>query len=182
MSINYNQTGFRILPGNISSVNLTSASLTNAEVIGGFGKWTFSMNNVSCGSTGLNLIIDDSTIPFTWTRIAWQTYVDFAASCWNFAESNGGYGNGNHNILSWSPSNGDTISKPVNCFELSQYAVKMQTCDNNSDNFMHGSYSTGSYRHWNMTRRRNGTNTAGPAAGFACTGGGTCIITQVIVW
>lgn len=182
MSLDYGQTGYKIGLRNISAANLTSCSLTNTEEVGGFGKWTFSMNNVACGSTGFNLIIDDNTIPFVWTKIAWKTWIGFPSSCWDFSNSNGQYGNGNHNILGWSPSSGDVISKPVNSFELSQYAVKMQACDNNADNFNHGSYATGSYRHWNMVRRRNGTSAAGPGIGFACTSGGTCYVSEIIVW
>lgn len=182
MGLAYGQSGYIITADNVSSVNITAGSLASYDN-DGTGVWTFSMNNVGCGSTGANILINDATIPFAWTRIAWKTQCNFRSSCWNFAQSNGGYGNGTHNIFGWSPANGDAISKPVNSFELPQYTVKMQACDNNSDNFMHGGFATGSFRHWNMLRRRSvGTGPAGPAAGFACTSGGTCIISQIVVF
>jgi|SaaInl59LU_5_DNA_1037362.scaffolds.fasta_scaffold11787_3 hypothetical protein len=183
MGLGYGQTGYRVSSAQVSSVNLTSCSLNSYKTKPDmFGQWTCTMNNVSCSSTGFNIIIDDSKIPFVWTHIAWKTRIEFRSSCWDFAENNSGYGNGTHNIMPWDPSQGDVISKPLNCFELSQYAVKMFTCDNNSDNFVHQSHATGSFREWRMKRRRNGTNPAGPAAGFACTSGGTCIISDIVVW
>ena len=181
MSTNYGQYGYTIGLENISTINLTSCTLSSSTWEGNYGSWTFSMQNVDCGSTGFNLIIDDSTIPFAWTKISWKTWFNFASSCWSFANNNNEYGTGSHNILSWNSSL-DKISKPTNSFELSQYAIKMSACDNNSDNFAHTSYLTGSSRNWNMFRRRNGTNTSGPAAGFACTSGGTCIISQIVVF
>jgi hypothetical protein len=183
MSLSYGQSGYRVASPQTLSVNLVASSLTSyVSKSSGFGEWVFSMNNVGCGSTGANILIDDSKIPFVWTHIAWKTRVEFRSSCWNFAQSNSGFGAGTHNIMTWDPSQGDAISKPLNCFELSQYAVKMYTCDNNSDNFVHQSHATGSFREWRMKRRRNGTNPAGPAAGFACTSGGTCIISDIVVW
>jgi len=181
MGINYGQSGYIIGPSNISTINLTNSTLTSSGFEGSYGTWTFSMQNVGCGSTGLNLIISDGTIPFEWTKISWKTWINFGSSCWDFANNNFVYGNGAHNILSWNSSL-DSISKPKNSWELPQYTLKMNACDNNPDNFTHGSFLTGSFRHWNMTRRRNGTLSAGPAAGFACTGGGTCIISQIMVF
>jgi hypothetical protein len=181
MGIYYNQDGYAITENNISTVNLTNSTLSSVNNNGKYAEWSFSMQNVGCGSTGLNLIIDDSTIPFVWTKISWKTWFNFASSCWSFANTNNTYGTGNHNILSWNSSI-DSISKPKNCWELPQYTLKMSTCDNNSDNFAHGGYLTGSFRNWNMVRRRDGTNSAGPAAGFACTSGGTCIISQIMVF
>lgn len=180
MSVNYGQNGYPIGRNDISAISLTSCLFT-VDQVGDFGQWTFTMNNVGCGSTGFNLIIRDSNIPFVWSKISWKTYIGFTSSCWSFANTNGTYGTGNHNILSWNSSL-DSISKPKNCWELSQYTLKMNACDNNTDNFLHSSYATGSFRYWNMVRRRNGTLSAGPAAGFACTAGGTCIITQITVF
>jgi hypothetical protein len=181
MSVGYGQVGYPIGSANISTVNLTSATLISSGYEGSFESWTFNMQNVSCGSTGVNLIIDDSTIPFEWTGIAWKTWIGFRSACWGFADVNGQYGTGNHNILPWNATF-DKVSRPKNCWELPQYTLKMSTCDNNADNFVHQSYATGSFRHWNMVRRRDGTLPAGPAAGFACTAGGALIISQIMVF
>jgi hypothetical protein len=181
MSIKYGPNGYPIAPENISVINLTSATIESTEYDGPYGSWTFNMQNVSCGSTGVNLIINDSTIPFPWTKISWKTWIGFGSACWSFANTNGAYGTGNHNILTWNPAL-DSVSRPRNSWELPQYTLKMNTCDNNTDNFTHPSFLTGTSRNWNMIRRRNGTNTAGPAAGFACTSGGTCIISQIMVF
>ena len=182
MSTFYNQDGFVITQGHISAINVSTSSFSSYFLDGAYPGWEFAMSSVGCSSTGFNIIIDDSKIPFTWTKIAWKTWVNFASSCWNFADSNNAYGSGAHNIAGWSPSNGDAVSRCFNSFELPQYALKMGACDNNSDNFMHGSYLTGSFRSWNMYRRRSGSSAAGPAAGFACTGGGTCRISQIMVF
>jgi hypothetical protein len=181
MGINYGPAGYIIGPSNISTINLTSCTLTSSGFEDSYGIWTFNMQNVGCGSTGFNLIINDSTVPFVWTKISWKTWFNFGSACWNFANSNSVYGNGAHNILSWNSSL-DSISRPKNSFELPQYTLKMSACDNNSDNFAHGTYLTGSFRNWNMLRRRNGALSAGPAAGFACTAGGTCVISQIMVY
>jgi hypothetical protein len=182
MGTSYGQAGYPIGTGNISVSNLTNCTLSSSGSDGVYGSWTFNMQNVGCGSTGFNLIINDATVPFVWTRIAWRTRIEFGSSCWSFANSNGDYGTGNHNISAWNVSLGDSVTKPTNCWELPQYTLKMSACDNNSDNFEHATYMTGTFRQWSMVRRRNGTSSAGPAAGFACTGGGTCTISQVLVF
>jgi len=182
MSINYGNKGFALGPSNISQINLTSCTYDSTFLDGNFYGWSFTMGNVSCGATGFNLIINDATIPFQWTKISWKTYIGFTSSCWSFATGNTSYGTGSHNILGWDPALGDSISRPVNSFELPQYTLKMSACDNASDNFVHQTYATGSFRQWNMIRRRDGTNTAGPAAGFACTAGGVCKISQIMVY
>ena len=182
MSVGYGNRGYAITPANITQIDLTSCTFDSAVQGEKFSEWSFTAANVSCGSTGATMIINDATIPFQWTKIAWKTRINFTSACWNFAHSNNNYGIGAHNILSWDPTLGDAVSKPVNCFELPQYALKMQACDNNADNFVHPTYATGSFREWNMYRRRNGTNTAGPAAGFACTGGGVFKISQIVVF
>jgi len=183
MGQSYGIRAFRVPTTAISTINLTNTTLTaSSDSPSGSGTWDFSHANMACGSTGCNLIIDDNAIPFTWTHISWNTYLAVTSSCWDFAQNNSGYGNGTHNIQTFSTANGDAVSKPKNCFELVQYAVKMQACDNNADNFNHGSYATGSFRYWNMRRRRNGTLAAGPAIGLACTGGGTSRISEIFVW
>lgn len=184
MSLGYGQRGYRISDVHVSSVNLVGSSLTSyVTKSDNFGEWTFSMNNVGCGSTGANILIDDSKIPFVWTHIAWRTRPEFRSSCFNFANGSSNYGVGTPNIEAWNPSLGDAIARPKNCFELSQYAVNMYACNNNADNFMHQSYATGSFREWRMKRRRvSSSNPAGAAAGFACTNGGTCIISDIVVW
>jgi len=183
MALSYGQKAYKISTSNISAINLTSCTLTtSSDTASGSGIWEFSHSNVACGSTGFNLIINDATIPTLWSNISWKTWIGFTSSCWSFANANNQYGTGSHNILSFSTASGDLVSKYKNSWEIPTYTLKMAACDNNADNFIHQSYATGTFRYWHMKRRRDGTNTAGPAAGFACTSGGTCIISDVFVW
>jgi hypothetical protein len=184
MTMNYGQKGYRIGIDNISSINLTSCTLSSSSNNGkGSGSWVFLTQDVACGSTGFNLIINDNTIPTSWSNISWKTEVVGKTSCWNFANDNNSNGNGTHNILSYSEANGDLVRRAENSFELPQFTTPMSRCDNLSTNFNHGTYAVGSSRFWTMNRRRNGTNTAGPAAGFACISTvGNCTISEVMVW
>ena len=182
MSIGYGQRGYILTPANITQIDLVSCTFDSVAGGDKFHEWSFTAANVGCGSTGATMIINDATIPFPWTKIAWRTRVNFTSACWNFANTNSSYGIGAHNILSWNTALGDAVSRTVNSFELSQYALKMEACDNETNNFLHPSYATGSFREWNMFRRRNGTNTAAAAAGFACTSGGVFKISQLMVF
>lgn len=182
MSIGYGNLGYALTPANITQIDLVSCTFDSVVQSARFSEWTFTSPNVGCGATGATMIINDATIPFQWTKIAWKTRINFTSSCWNLAHSNNNTGVGAHNILGWDPALGDAVSRSVNSFELPQYALKMFACDNDANNFLHQTYATGSFREWNMYRRRNGTNTAGPAIGFACTGGGVFKISQLMVF
>jgi len=169
MSAHYNLYGYPVKVNDISSINLTSCYFLNSyDDKNGGGVWTFKTLAVGCGSTGFNLIINDSDIPFAWTKISWNMRTTTKSSCWNF--SNGtSYGAGAHNLSNYSEANGDRVSSMVNAFNLSQFSSpKMGACDNNSDNFMHGTYAVGDKRGFASYRRRSGTASAGVGIGFAC--------------
>ena len=120
MATIYGNRGYALTPANITQIDLVSCTFDSVVGDERFSEWSFTSPNVGCGATGATMIINDATIPFQWTKIAWKTRINFTSACWNFAHSNNTYGIGAHNILGWDPTLGDAVSRTVNSFELSQ--------------------------------------------------------------
>lgn len=181
MSLSYGQTGLLIQDSHISSItntNITTVN-TNGNVGSGF---VYSITTPGDGCTDNNgfVILLRDIIP--WTKISYRVrFSGSGASCWAFNQGSS-YGTSGHNILSWNSSI-DKVTKCTNSFELSQFALKMNACDNNSNNFLHGSYRVGSYQEFTAIRRRDSmASLAGPAIGLQCNGAVTVKISEIIVW
>jgi hypothetical protein len=141
---------------------------------GGFG----------CSNSGMYVELLD-TIP--WTNITYEVSVEGGASCWSFNHHTNGYGPspGSGNMLAYSEASGDRISRPFNSWEVPSFQSHNRTfaCDNNSDNFYHGTYQVGNPKTFFMQRRRNVNGSlAGPHIGIACVGAGSLLIRNIRIW
>lgn len=178
MSTYYGRNYKNITLFDISSVSLLNCTNTNLSDIETGAVLTFSHPAIGCSSSGFTILLKD-IIP--WTRITYKIYLTGTTSCWAFSEGTS-YVPVNANIVSWNSSQ-DRVFFPINCWELPQYTLKMSACDNNSDNFFHGSFATGSFREFYTTRRRDSMSSlAGLSCGRACLVAGTTIISDIRVW
>lgn len=179
MAINYGRNYRKITLSDISSISIVNSTNTSAidDENGAVLQFSHS-SSVGCGSSGFTILLKDTT---PWTRITYKIYLTGTTSCWAFSQGTS-YVPADANILVWDSSQ-DRVFFSKNCWELPQYTLKMSACDNNSDNFFHGSYATGTYREFYTTRRRNSTaSLAGLSCGRACMGDGTTIISNIRVW
>lgn len=185
MGMNYGPKGRIVTLEDINSISTSNGSIISMSTgnLGPFGgyQFTFSHNSVGCGSTGYYIEIKD-VIP--WKFISFQfTSSSLVSSCWSFCT--GGYAPASGNILSYNENAGDTVFFNQNAWEKSQFLThdRQSACDNNSDNFLHGSYYTGYPIITWMRRRRNVNGSlAGIAMGFACTPGGTTSISNITIF
>ena len=158
---------------NTSGTGTISNSNNDAN---GYYTLTYLHQNSGCDSSGFAIKIKQD---IEWSYLICDFYMEGVASCWSFNQD--GYGP-TTGMLSWDSNQGDLFWDPFNSWDLPQYSVKTFACDNNSDNFMHGSFATGANRGFTIRSRRNGTSYAGPAHGRACNGGGTTIVSNIILF
>jgi hypothetical protein len=154
----------------------TSSINSSANDSNGYYRLSFNHLNGGCDSSGFAIKIKRD---IEWSYLICDFYMEGTASCWNFNAD--GY-SPSSGMLTWDAGSGDLFMDPFNSFELSQYTKKSNACDNNSDNFMHSGYYTGSNRGFTMLSRRNGTSYAGPTHGRACNGSGLTIVTNIIIF
>ena len=147
-----------------------------------------------CGTPqdGIYLKFNNTTIGTDWTKVTYKMYLTGSASCWNFNMGTS-YALSYESIYSM-PNNGgmldfnssiDKITYSKNCFELPQYGVKMNACDNDSTNMFHGAYITGSYREFIVTRRKGSGSDFGIHHERSCNSTGTdsvVTITDIMVF
>ena len=172
----------------ITSVDVNSISLSTCTIItgstgnlgtGGGYQLMFSHDNTDCSNSRGYLELKDN---ISWSKIAYDMIMYGYASCWGFNDA--GYSNGG-NLLTYNESLGDMVYNCLNSWEKIQFQTynKQSACDNQSDNFFHGSFATGDPKVFRMIRRRNiNGSLAGIAHGRACNGYGTTLITNIRIW
>jgi hypothetical protein len=136
----------------------------------------FQHGNTGCDNSGFAIKIKSQ---YNWSYLVCKFYCEGYASCWNFNADGYSAASG---MLNWDSASGDRIFDFLNCFENTQFTKKSSACDNDSSNFMHGSFATSSTRSFYMLSRRNGTSSAGPAHGRACNYLGRTIVSEIYIF
>lgn len=170
---------FRRVTANMIDTVQTSGTSTissSGNDSNGYYSLTFLHQNSGCDSSGFAIKIKKD---IEWSYLICDFYLEGVASCWNF--NSDGYSPAS-GMLTWSSASGDLFMDSFNSFELPQFTPKSNACDNNSDNFLHGSFAVGSNRGFTMLSRRNATSYAGPTHGRACNGSGTTIVSNIIIF
>jgi hypothetical protein len=193
-AINGGPRSYLITPELIDSINVDTNGLTfysvSTDQNGGAVITVDMPSNLSNGcnsNNGVSVLIGNF-VP--WTRMH-CTYTNTLgiASCWGWGGNNG-YGAGlstpTGNMLAYNATAGDFTYDEVNVWNLSQFNKYFSACDNNSTNYMHGSYAiggaTGPPRGFSMFSRRNNMSLpAGPAHGRTCSGYGRLVISNMKV-
>ncbi len=154
----------------------TSSINSSGNDSNGFYRLNFQHSNSGCDSSGFAIKIKRD---IEWSYLMCDFYLEGVASCWNFNAD--GY-SPSSGMLTWDSGSGDLFMDPFNSFELSQFTKKSNACDNDSTNFLHGSFAVGSNTGFTMLSRRNGTSYAGPTHGRACNGSGITIVSNIIIF
>lgn len=186
MATLYGRNTRRITAADVNNVYTQNFTVTTSGDVGkGFVLDGYHTTG-GCGTTDPSGVFIELKDDVPWTYITMEFYLTGTAACWSF--NNGGYPNAINNtgnLLSFNSSL-DRVFNSTNSFELPQFAIKMNACDNNANNFMHGSFQVGSFRTFRVTRRRNTSgNLAGPHHGRSCNSTGTgarTIIKNIFVW
>ena len=182
MGINYGPKSRIVTLDDINSISTSNGSIVSTSTgnLGSDGSYqfTFTHNAVGCGSTGYYIELKDN-IAWKYMSFRFQS-TNLVSACWSFCT--GGYAPASGNILSYDEGKGDIVFFNQNSWEKTQFQThnKESACDNDSNNFLHGSYYTGFPIITWMRRRRNVNGSlAGIAIGFACTNGGTTSISNI---
>jgi hypothetical protein len=178
MSVFYGKNVRRVPPNNVTLTlnNMTLVS-SGSDARGAYYVSAYvNSDSPGCGNPkepSILVTIDDAILP-GWKYVTFKSYGTFVASCWNLNESSW-----LNNLSSYSVAAGDKIFRSTNCFELSQFTVKTSACDNDPTNAFHSSFYVGTYREWYQMRRRNNlAQSAGPAIQLSCNSvGATSVIT-----
>jgi hypothetical protein len=181
-----------ILPKNfrrVTSDMIDSVINTNCTILsqgndssGGYAI-SYQFNTAGCGGPDAGLYVRiKNNIP--WSRIFCKFTNNGVASCWTFNQN--GTGNIAPNLASYNTSLGDIIFRwdATNSFQNTQYNVQTGACDNDSTNFMHGSFQSGNPKTFYMFMRRNDGNIAGVGHGRSCNGTGSgsdCTISEIYI-
>lgn len=188
MATNYGLGSTLVTANLVHEVQIvTNTTLITEETgnVGPNGGYQVKVSNSAhgCGSSGVYVVIKD-TIP--WRGITYEMVLTGVAACWSFNHPSGNYGpGGNGNLLGYSEAAGDVISRSVRSWEVSAFQTHNRTfaCDNNSNNFFHGSFHQGDPKIFYMKRRRDVNGSlAGIQHGRACVGAGTTIIRNIRIW
>jgi hypothetical protein len=142
----------------------------------GFYYLDFNHGNGGCDSSGFAIKIKPQ---YNWSYLVCKYYCEGYASCWNFNAD--GY-SPSSGMSSYSEGSGDRIYDYLNCFENAVFTRQSSACNNDSSNFMHGSFATSSSRSFYMFSRRNGTSSAGPTHGRACNYLGKTIVSEIYIF
>jgi len=182
-------TFYGIKPTIVTSVDVNSIILTNSTIvsastgdidIGGGYQLYITNDTADCSSSGVYLELKDN---INWKYITFEMVLTGYAACWNFISS--GWGSYTTNIYDYDEALGDVILHPFNSWEYPEFQTHNRTsaCDNNPDNFFHGSFQKGNPKTFIMKRRRN---VNGGLAGIyhmrACSGIGTTLIRKIRIW
>lgn len=187
MAAGYGIQSTLVTSAQIWSVNLGSYdSIVTAETgnVGPNGGYQIKTeySGYGCSSSGIYLELTDS-IP--WTNLTYEVILTGNSACWTFNDNAYAPGAAYGNMLTYNESAGDRISRPLNSWEVPAFQShgKTYACDNNSNNFYHGSFNSNNPKTFFMRRRRNVNGSkAGPQMGRACTGTGTTIIRNIRIW
>jgi hypothetical protein len=178
MSIKYGRNYRKIFTSDIDSVTLLNCTNTSSSESSTGAVLEFSHPAIGCSSSGFTILLNSS---LEWSQITFKINMTGTTACWAFSQGTS-YVPTDANILNWDSSI-DRVFFSKNCWELPQYTLKMNACDNNSDNFFHPGFHTGSFKEFYTTRRRNNLGAAaGLSHGRACLGAGTTIISDIRIW
>jgi hypothetical protein len=171
----------------VSLYEMTSTQLGDVD-----GSFVFSgyKTAAGCASSSVFIELKDDML---WNRISCKFVINGYASCWTFNDTGwtGGPGPGSGYLLPYDSSAGDFFSEErftENSWEKSQFKshARGSACDNNSNNFYHGSYQTGNPKTFIMKRRRDTSgNRAGLYHATACQQSGTghnITIQDIKIW
>lgn len=179
-----------VTEGLINSITLYNmVGYTSSDVNGSFQYYGYKTGE-GCASSSVWIELKDS-IP--WNRISCRFILNGNAACWSFNQVgvwNGGLGPGSGYCYSYDPAQGDvfTEERSLNSWGKPQFQShnRMGACDNDSNNFYHGSFQTGNPKMFLMRRRRdNSGNLAGIHHSSACQSSGpghTVIIKDIKIW
>jgi hypothetical protein len=180
---------YLITPDLIDSVVVDTSGRTTYTITTGSDGGAIvnvTMNNDpanSCASNnGVVVLIKDFV---RWTGVHCNFTSTGGASCWGWNGSNG-YGAGistpTGNLSVYNEALGDVTYNEFNVWNLPQFRKYFSACDNNSDNYMHGSYLVGTSRGFTMFNRRSTMGSlAGPSHGRTCSVNGTVVISSIKV-
>lgn len=182
-------TFYGIKPRIVTSADVNSITLTNATIVSAstgdidtYGGYQLYITNdtASCSSSGVYLELKDN---ISWSYLTFEIVLTGYAACWNFISS--GWGGITTNIYDYNESLGDVILHPFNSWEYPEFQTHDRTsaCDNNADNFFHGSFQKGDPKTFIMKRRRNVNGSLGGIYHMrACSSTGTTLIRKIRIW
>ena len=133
-----------------------------------------------CGNAEMRFLMD---LKETYPRWNYLTYkVDYltTSTCWFFNERAVP-----NNIETFDTSLGDMMYLSKNCFELPQFNVVSQACDNSASNAFRVSVGEGSKSFYTKRRRNSSAGLAGPAMYFSCCPTGpanVCTVSDIRVY
>jgi len=162
-----------------TTYNITTDSLGGAIITSTMLSDVNSCNSQNC----ISIQIGNSTP--NWTHLYCKFESIGSASCWGW-NGNNGYGVGltssqkQGNMLGYSVESGDFTKNEFNVWDLPQFNKYFAACDNETYNYMHGSYLIGDSRGFDLFSRRNNMSIlAGPSHGRTCSNNGTITISNI---
>ena len=162
----------------------TTYSITTGSDGGAVVTVTMNLDSANtCNSNnGVVVLIKDF---IKWTGVHCSFTSTGAASCWGW-NGNNGYGVGlstpTGNLSTYNEALGDVTYGEFNVWNLPQFRKYFSACNNNADNYMHGSFQVGSSRGFTMfSRRSNLSSLAGPSHGRTCSSNGTIVFSSMKV-
>jgi hypothetical protein len=188
MSTVYGINSLKVSASMIDSVTTTGGTIIEQTDNPNTGyQITFRHDLAGCGNpnSGILILLKD-IIP--WTRISFEWLGNGTASCWSFMDSSSNHGTSTGtatgNLLGYSESLGDVITKPNLTWEVPAYQSHPRTtaCNNDNNNFFR--FNESLYKSFRMTRRRNiNGSLAGIHHGRSCNSTGAfTIIRNIRIW
>lgn len=159
----------------VNSVTLHNTQQTVSGDVDGYYVFEGYKTVAGCDSSGVYIELNDT---IQWNRISCRFIINGSASCWSFNDGSGwGPGPYDGNLQSYDPAQSDFFSeeRSINSWGYTQFQSHSRTfaCDNDSNNFYHGSYQVGDPKMFIMRRRRNDSGSlAGIYHSTACQGSG----------
>jgi hypothetical protein len=157
------------------------------------GSFVFSGYKTAPGCSSSSVFIElKNTIP--WNRISCKYIINGNAACWSFNDIgswSGGPGPASGYLQQYNDTTTDFFSMErftLNSWEKPQFQSHWRTgaCDNDANNFYHGSFQTGNPKTFIMSRRRDTSgNRAGIYHSSACHSSGVghnITIRDIKIW
>lgn len=179
-----------VTEGLVNSISLRGMEGTASSDSNGSFVYSGYKTNTGCDNSVVYIELKD---PFAWNRISCRFIINGHAACWTF-NTTGGWNPGHFtpsgNLLGYDASAGDvfTEARSLNSWGVEAFQSHDRTaaCDNNANNFYHGSFQTGNPKMFLMRRRRNTSgNLAGIYHASACHLSGTghnITIKDIKIW
>jgi hypothetical protein len=172
----------------VHAVTLYNCTLITSET-GDYGPYAgyqikVTHDTTGCGNPSSYFYLELKN-DISWSRISCEFEVEGVASCWGF--NDGSYAL-DGNLQSYNESSYDIIPnyRAINSWEKSQFQShgRISACDNESNNFFHGSFHTGNPKRFLMRRRKNNlSNRGGLSHGRSCNNSGVySIIRNIRIW